>query len=64
MITPESMTIDLRSAFRSHVALELPPTAYAAHLGTDELLIRVDGARLGTANIDPLVYGAAYVMKF
>ena len=26
--------------------------------------VRVDGARLGTANIDPLVYGAAYVMKF
>jgi DNA-binding HxlR family transcriptional regulator len=46
VITPESMTIDLRSAFRSHVALELPPTSYAAHLGTDELLIRVDGARL------------------
>ena len=26
--------------------------------------VRVDGARLGTANIDPLVYGAAYVLKF
>lgn len=26
--------------------------------------VRVDGVRLGTANIDPLVYGAAYVMKF
>lgn len=26
--------------------------------------VRVDGACLGTANIDPLVYGAAYVMKF
>ena len=26
--------------------------------------VRVDGARMGTANIDPLVYGAAYVMKF
>ena len=26
--------------------------------------VRVDGANLGTANIDPLVYGAAYVMKF
>ncbi|MGN6273104.1 MAG: winged helix-turn-helix transcriptional regulator [Protaetiibacter sp.] len=46
VITPESMTIDLRSAFRSNVALELPPTAYAAHLATDELLIRVDGPRL------------------
>ena len=26
--------------------------------------VRVDGAKLGTANIDPLVYGASYVMKF
>jgi len=26
--------------------------------------VKVDGAKLGTANIDPLVYGAAYVMKF
>ena len=26
--------------------------------------VRVDGVNLGTANIDPLVYGAAYVMKF
>jgi DNA-binding HxlR family transcriptional regulator len=46
VITPDSMTIDLRSAFRSNVALELPPTAYAAHLGADELLIQVDGPRL------------------
>jgi hypothetical protein len=26
--------------------------------------VKVDGAKLGTANIDPLVYGAAYVVKF
>ena len=26
--------------------------------------VSVDGVNLGTANIDPLVYGAAYVMKF
>lgn len=26
--------------------------------------VRVDGAKLGTANIDPLVYGVSYVMKF
>ena len=26
--------------------------------------VEVDGAKLGTAKIDPLVYGAAYVMKF
>ncbi|GGD44232.1 OmpW/AlkL family protein [Pseudoxanthomonas indica] len=26
--------------------------------------VEVNGAKLGTANIDPLVYGAAYVIKF
>ena len=26
--------------------------------------VEVDGAKLGTANIDPLVYGVAYVVKF
>ena len=26
--------------------------------------VKVDGAKLGTANIDPLVYGVAYVVKF
>ena len=26
--------------------------------------VEVDGANLGTANIDPLVYGVAYVLKF
>ncbi|ADV26577.1 OmpW family protein [Pseudoxanthomonas suwonensis 11-1] len=32
-----------------------------ADIDTD---VKVDGAKLGTANIDPLVYGASYVMKF
>lgn len=26
--------------------------------------VKVEGVKLGTANIDPLVYGAAYVLKF
>ena len=46
VITPDSMTIDLRAAFRSSVAAALPATAYAAHLGGAELHIRVDGAQL------------------
>jgi DNA-binding HxlR family transcriptional regulator len=46
LITPDSMTIDLRTAFRAEVAAALPATAYAARVGTAELLIRVDGARL------------------
>lgn len=42
IITPDSMTIDLRAAFRPQVAEELPATAYAARLGEAELFIRVD----------------------
>lgn len=46
VITPDSMTMDLRTAFRASVAAELPPTAYAARVGGSELLIRVDGREL------------------
>ena len=56
VITPDSMTMDLRTAFRPQVALELPATAYGARFGTDELLIRVDGSRLdvtrGAGSVD------------
>ena len=46
VITPDSMTMDLRTAFRANVAAELPATSYAARLGSAELLIRVDGTSL------------------
>lgn len=46
IITAESMTMDLRAAFRRQVAVELPATAYAAKFGAAELLIRVDGDAL------------------
>ncbi len=46
IITPDSMTISLRTAFRPHVAALLPATAYAAQVGPTELLIRVDGSTL------------------
>ncbi|MFT4283652.1 MAG: helix-turn-helix domain-containing protein [Protaetiibacter sp.] len=58
VITPDSMTMALRTAFRADVAADLPSTAYAAHLGPAELLIRVDGPRLevsrgvGPADLD------------
>ncbi len=56
IITPESMTMDLRSAFRAEVAAGLPATAYAARVGLDELLIHVDGSALavgrGTGPVD------------
>ncbi|MGY4857241.1 winged helix-turn-helix transcriptional regulator [Cryobacterium sp. AP23] len=46
VITPDSMTIDLRTAFRPSVAATLPSTAYSANFGVAELLIRVDGSSL------------------
>lgn len=45
-ISPDSMTMDLRSAFQPQAAAGLPPTAYAARLDAAELLIRVDGPAL------------------
>ena len=52
IITPDSMTMALRTAFRSHVAADLPATAYAARLGPAELLIRVDGSSLDVTRGD------------
>jgi DNA-binding HxlR family transcriptional regulator len=49
IITPDSMAIDLRSAFRPEVALRLPATAYSARFGESGLLIRVDGAALAVS---------------
>lgn len=51
VVTAESMTMDLRSAFRAPVAAALPATSYAARIGATELLIRVDGDRLA---IEPI----------
>lgn len=49
VITADSMTMDLRSAFRPHIAASLPATAYSGRFGAAELLIRVDGPRLEVA---------------
>ena len=46
IVTADSMTMALRTAFRPQIAAGLPATAYAARLGPVELLIRVDGSTL------------------
>ena len=46
IITPDSMTMSLRTAFRPQAAASLPATAYAARVDHVELLIRVDGSTL------------------
>jgi DNA-binding HxlR family transcriptional regulator len=52
IITPDSMTMDLRTAFRPQVAATLPATAYSARFGPAELLIRVDGSTLDVRRAD------------
>ncbi len=52
VITPDAMTMDLRTAFRADVAVTLPATAYAARFGPAELLIRVNGSSLDVARGD------------
>ncbi|MHC1558321.1 winged helix-turn-helix transcriptional regulator [Actinomycetospora sp. C-140] len=46
ILTPDAMTMALRTAFRPQVAAGLPATAYAARLGPTELVVRVDGTAL------------------
>jgi DNA-binding HxlR family transcriptional regulator len=52
IITPDSMTMDLRTAFRADVAARLPATAYSARFGSAELLVRVDGSALAVTRGD------------
>jgi DNA-binding HxlR family transcriptional regulator len=52
VITPDSMTITLRTAFQPETATTFPPTTYAAHLGTADLLVRVDGTALHVGRLD------------
>jgi DNA-binding HxlR family transcriptional regulator len=52
VITPDSMTIDLRTAFQPSVAATLPNTAYGARLSGADLLIRVDGSALDVTRGD------------
>ncbi|MCI4659379.1 winged helix-turn-helix transcriptional regulator [Cryobacterium zhongshanensis] len=52
VITPDAMTMDLRTAFRPLVAGQFPATAYSARFGRAELLIRVDGSTLDVTRGD------------
>src|SRR6476659_5422027 len=52
IITPDAMTMALRTAFRAEVAAQLPATAYAARVGPAELLVRVAGPSLDVTRGD------------
>ena len=46
IITPDSMTMALRTAFRPQVSAALPATVYGARFGPAELVVAVDGPDL------------------
>jgi DNA-binding HxlR family transcriptional regulator len=52
IITPDGMTVALRTAFRPQVAAGLPATAYGARFGPAELRIRVEGPTLDVTRGD------------
>lgn len=52
VITPDSMTMALRTAFRPDVAAALPATTYGTRFGPAELLVHVDGPRLDVMRAD------------
>lgn len=49
VITPDAMTMMLRTAFRASVAASLPATAYTARVDGADLFVRVAGDRLEVA---------------
>ncbi|MET1063059.1 MAG: helix-turn-helix domain-containing protein [Aeromicrobium sp.] len=46
IVTPDALTMTLRTAFRPEVASGLPATTYGARVGPAELLVHVDGSTL------------------
>jgi len=52
VITPDSMTMALRTAFRADVAAALPATTYGTRFGPAELVVHVDGPRLDVMRAD------------
>ena len=50
IVTPDSLTIALRTAFRADAAAGLPPTAYEAHIGDVVLTLEVGD---GTLSVTP-----------
>lgn len=52
VVTSDSMTMALRTAFRPDAAAGLPATTYGLHLGPIELRARVDGATVDVSRGD------------
>lgn len=55
VVTADSLTMALRTAFRPEVAASVPPAHYELHIGDVVLRVLVDGDRLAIAQLAPLV---------
>ncbi len=53
VVTPDSLTMALRTAFRPEVAASVPPAGYEVHVGEVALRVQVDGDRLRIAQLAP-----------
>ena len=53
VVTADSLTMALRTAFRSDAAASLPPADYEVHVGDVALRVQVDGGELRIAQLAP-----------
>ena len=53
IVTADSLTMALRTAFREDAAASLPPADYEVHVADVVLRVQVDGARLRIAQLEP-----------
>lgn len=53
IVTGDSLTMALRTAFRAEVAASLPPADYELHVADVVLRVQVDGAQLRIARLAP-----------
>ena len=53
VVTPDSLTMALRTAFRADAAAELPAADYEVHVGDVALRVQVDRASLRIAQLTP-----------
>lgn len=53
IVTADSLTVALRTAFRTDAAATLPPADYELHVADVVLRVQVDGAQLRIAQVQP-----------
>ena len=53
VVTADSLTMALRTAFRPDAAAALPPADYELHVGDVALRVQVDGSRLNVTQLAP-----------